>query len=276
MSVLFFTLLLGGMVHVMAWSGGTTAMARLFLGSSRSPRRAMFGAFGLGLAVFFDGLANAMLVGKTMRPLAARAGVSPEKLSFIVDSTSSPIAGLALISTWVAYEMSVIREGLAHIGGLEDISAFSLLVASLPFRYYNYFILAVVFFVVWLGRDFGPMLAAERATTRDKKTREPPAAAVWGRIWLAVIPLGLLILAVPVGLYIDGGAADRPISWLSFAEAFGKADAARVSLGLFNYTGTGSVYVDDLTIWFDDGFIIYPSDEVISVIRNHSDNMNAK
>ena len=93
-----------------------TALSLRVMGQSRSPRRAGLGAYLMGWLVFFDGLASSVLVGKTMRPIADRAGLSREKLAFIVDSTSAPVAGLALLSTWVAYEMSVIRQGLANTG----------------------------------------------------------------------------------------------------------------------------------------------------------------
>ena len=48
----------------------------------------------LGLLIFFDDYANTLLVGNTMRPVTDRMRVSREKLSYIVDSTASPIAWL--------------------------------------------------------------------------------------------------------------------------------------------------------------------------------------
>ena len=115
-SSLRLTLLMGGFVEVLTRNGGMTALSMRVMGQSRSPRRAGLGAYLMGWLVFFDGLASSVLVGKTMRPIADRAGLSREKLAFIVDSTSAPVAGLALLSTWVAYEMSVIRQGLANTG----------------------------------------------------------------------------------------------------------------------------------------------------------------
>src|SRR5690349_14034239 len=115
-SVLIFTLLMGGFAEVLTRNGGMTALSRRVMGASCSPRRAGLGAYLMGWLVFFDGLASSVLVGKTMRPMADRAGLSREKLAFIVDSTSAPVAGLALLSTWVAYEMSVIRQGLTNTG----------------------------------------------------------------------------------------------------------------------------------------------------------------
>jgi Na+/H+ antiporter NhaC len=234
-SVLVFTLMMGGFVEVLNQGGGMSALAARLLGRAQTPRRAGMGAYLLGWIVFFDGLASSMLVGKTMRPAADRAGLSRAKLSFIVDSTSSPIAGLALISTWVAYEMSVIREGFENIGDAAltaSVAPYQLLVQSLPFRFYNWFCLLIVFLTIWLGRDIGPMIAAERraraATPATAPAPAPETRPVRGRASFALVPLMVLIVGVFGGLFVQGGGLDQPLTLASIIEAFGKADAALV------------------------------------------------
>jgi Na+/H+ antiporter NhaC len=233
LSVLVFTLLMGGFVEVLHRNGGMGALSRRFLGRSHSPRRAGLGAFFLGWLVFFDGLASAMLVGKTLRSVADRAGLSREKLAFIVDSTSSPIAGLALLSTWVAYEVSVLRQGLENTGDAAlaaSVSPFSWLVLSLPFRFYNWFMLWLVFLVVWVMRDWGPMLEAERsarARSRPESVDPQPtqAGSHAARAW---VPLAVLVGGVLGGLYVNGGGLAEPLSFAGLVQALGKADAASV------------------------------------------------
>ncbi len=233
LSVLIFTLLMGGFVEVLNRNGGMTALSARVMGRSGSARRAGLGAYGLGWLVFFDGLANAMLIGKTVRPVADRARLSREKLAFIVDSTSSPIAGLALLSTWVAYEMSVIREGFAHLGNavpVETAAPFSWLVMSLPYRFYNWFVLLLVFLVVWRMRDWGPMLTAEKAA-RSKPSPASVRTETSGNqvsIALALVPLAVLVLGVFAGLFLDGGGWDRPLNFPNLVQAFGAANAANV------------------------------------------------
>ncbi len=232
LSVLVFTLMMGGFVEVLNRAGGMAALSRWAMGRSRSPRRAGLGAYFMGWLVFFDGLASSMLVGKTLRPLADRTRLSREKLAFIADSTSAPIAGLSLLSTWVAYEMSVIRQGLANTGdpGLaEAVAPFSWLVASLPFRFYNGLMLLLVFLLIWLGRDWGPMWAAEKAARlrppSESADEAPPAPS---RIVLALLPLSVLVLGVFGGLYVGGGGLAGPLTFSTLVEAMGKADAAAV------------------------------------------------
>ncbi len=240
-SVLVFTLLMGGFAEVLTRNGGMMALSLRVMGQSRSPRRAGLGAYLMGWLVFFDGLASSVLVGKTMRPIADRAGLSREKLAFIVDSTSAPVAGLALLSTWVAYEMSVIRQGLVNTGeaGLADaVAPFSWLVISLPFRFYNWFMLLLVFLLVWLMRDWGSMLAAEKAS-RSKVSRaaveaagpvlEPIAGPVQGsHAALALVPVGVLVMGVFGGLFVSGGGMQMSFTFAHLVEAMGKADAAAV------------------------------------------------
>lgn len=232
-SVLIFTLLMGGFVEVLNRNGGMAALSARVMGQSRSPRRAGLGAYFMGWLVFFDGLASSMLAGKTMRPIADRAGLSREKLSFIVDSTSAPLAGLSLLSTWVAYEMSVIRHGLTNTGDAvlaDAVAPFSWLVLSLPFRFYNWFMLLLVFLVIWLMRDWGPMLAAEKASRlKPRLGAEPAAKAGTGtHSALALVPLVVLVLGVFGGLFISGGGLKQTFTFAHLVEAMGKADAAAV------------------------------------------------
>ncbi|HVS16447.1 MAG TPA: Na+/H+ antiporter NhaC family protein [Thermoanaerobaculia bacterium] len=240
LSVLVFTLMMGGFVELLDRGGGMVALATRALGrvagGERGRRRAGLVVYGLGWLFFVDGLANSMLLGKAMRSVADRARMSREKLAFLVDSTSSPIAGLALVSTWVAYELSVIRDGFAATPGLAEIAApspFLVLVWSLPHRYYNLFMLWVVFLVVWLGRDLGPMLGAERRVAAETRpsaatAADPAPSREAGRAWRALVPLAVLVLGVIVGLFGQGGGFGRPLTLDSAVEALGAADAALV------------------------------------------------
>lgn len=233
--VLVFTLMMGGLVEVLNRNGGMASLSARTIVNSRSPRRVGLSAYAMGWLLFFDGLASAMLVGKALRPAADRARLSREKLAFIVDSTSSPIAGLAVLSTWVAYEMSVIRQGLEQAGNgtlVDAVAPFSWLVLSLPYRFYNWYILALVLLIVWLMRDWGPMLQAERASRKAPNpsdvSLELPLPIHASRVHMAWIPLVVLIVGVFGGLMVGGGGLKLPFTLASLVEAFGKADAAGV------------------------------------------------
>ena len=229
--VLTFTLLIGGLVALLEAGDGMAVVARRLQRHAQGRRGAGLAIYAIGWLFFVDGLGNAMLVGKTMRPIADRAGISRAKLAFIVDTTASPIASVAFVSTWVAYEISVIREGFANVGpAIAQVAApYGALIASLPYRFYPYFILLIALLAV-LGRDIGPMRAHERAvqdTTGDRPGGSDVEAG-GGSLVLALAPLLILLVTVVGGLWIDGGGAGRPVTVASLIETLGQADAARV------------------------------------------------
>jgi len=261
-SVLVFTLMMGGLVELLNHGGGMQALASRFLKKSETKRRAGLGVFGLGWLLFIDGLANAMLVGKSMRPITDRVGMSREKLAFIVDSTSSPIAGLSLISTWVAYELSVIQQGFVN-AGQPDTAAFPLLVQSLPFRFYNLFLLLIVFLVIWCGRDIGAMRDAEAEARPIESQRA--ARQNEGPIWPIIVCLATLIFGVFAGLYFQGGGTLSTMSFDSMINAFGKANAALVFVWATAATVVLAMVLNRFTL---------PKSEENSVVKPFFDGMN--
>ncbi|MDG1889668.1 MAG: Na+/H+ antiporter NhaC family protein [Verrucomicrobiota bacterium] len=228
-SVILFSFMMGGFVELLNRNGSMLSLARYFLGQGNSRRRAGLGVFGMGWLVFFDGLANCMLVGKTMRAVTDRAGISREKLAFVVDSTSSPIASFALVSTWIATEMGLILAGFQNAGVANvgpEISPFKLLIESLPFRFYNYFCLAIVFLTIWLGREYGPMLQFERQKRSSRPLPRPDVTGPDVKVMLVgLLPLLTLILGVFGGLYIEGGGLEEPWSLEGTIQVFGQARA---------------------------------------------------
>ena len=108
--------------------------------------------FGFGLLVFFDGLANTMLIGRLLRSAADRCKVSRVKLAYLADTTGSAVACLAFISTWIAFQLAMIREGYAAVG--QEVSAYRLFFQSLPTNYYCWFALCLA--LVCVLRDFNP------------------------------------------------------------------------------------------------------------------------
>jgi Na+/H+ antiporter NhaC len=161
--VFAFTALMGAMVGVIHRSGGMTGVVYLLAPWARGRRSGQLTTWLLGLVVFFDDYANTLLLGTTLRPLADRLKISREKLAYLVDSTAAPVAGLALVSTWVAGEIGFIRAGFADLGdGVAEADAFRIFVATIPYRFYVLWALMLVPLVALLGRDIGPMWQAEQ------------------------------------------------------------------------------------------------------------------
>ncbi len=211
---LCFSLTFGALVGVLEAGGGMVSLANRLAQRVRSRRAAQSLIAGLGLSIFFDDYANTLLVGGTMRSTADRYGISRAKLAYLVDTTSAPVAGLSPISTWVVTEISYIAIGLQAFA-LSDVSAFALLLASLPFRFYPIFALVFMLAIAISDRDFGPMRYVSGhpvdQATKPSTGSTPVAATVdssLGLVWAAVLPIVVSVFTVLGSLLVSGWAGD--------------------------------------------------------------------
>ncbi|MCG8424768.1 MAG: Na+/H+ antiporter NhaC family protein [Proteobacteria bacterium] len=214
-AIILFTMALGGMVGIIAKSGGTKALVDAISARASSRRSGMVTAWASGLVVFFDDYANCLLVGNTVRPFTDKMRISREKLSYIVDSTAAPIATVALVSTWIGYQIGLL-EGVFGQG-----KGYELFLDILPYSFYSFFTIVFVFAVAFTTRDFGPMARAERRALDGGQVVAPDAKPLMDREITemepehpdrarpdtAVVPVFSVILIVVVGLYFSGRSA---------------------------------------------------------------------
>jgi len=252
--IILQTLTIGGLIALISRMGGAKAIAKSLSKKAKSPTSAQIYTWLLGIVVFFDDYANALTVGPIMRPITDKMRISREKLSFIIDSTAAPIAGIALISTWIGYELGLIKDGFHIIG--QDVNAYGVFVSTIPFRFYNIFILIFIFFSAILLREFGPMRRAELRTRRTGKVHSAtaelmsdlenqgiqPKENIKLRIVNAVLPISTLIIVAFLGLYYNGYQTimagdniglinkinDIPLSMFSLRHCFSNSNAAIV------------------------------------------------
>lgn len=248
--ILIFTLTIGGMIGIISRMGGTKAIALALANKAQTARSAQLYTYLLGIAVFFDDYANTLIVGPTMRPLTDEKKVSREKLSYIVDSTAAPVTGMALISTWVGYELGLINDALKIIG--VDANAYEIFLRSIPFRFYGILALVMVFLIGYLMRDYGPMFNAERRSRKTGKVLADGAVPMSSiefdsaqfpedaklKVSNALIPIFTLVVVALIGLWYNGGGLKLPFTLAGIREAFGGADA---SVALLWGSASGSI-----------------------------------
>ena len=136
-------LLIGGIIQLVTKMGGAKALADTFAKRADTPRKAQLFTWILGLCVFFDDYANSLIVGPIMRPVMDKLKVSRQKLAFIVDATAAPVAGIAIISTWIGLEISLIAAGFQSVG-VTNVTGFGIFLQTIPYRFYNIFILIFI------------------------------------------------------------------------------------------------------------------------------------
>ena len=226
--IFVFTFSLIGMVNVMSAGGGIEGVARLLTRIAGKARSTQAATALMGLAVFFDDYSNAVVVGASMRPLSDRARIAREKLAFLIDSTAAPVAGLAVISTWIGYEIGLIGTGLDEIG--LNPSPFSVFLAALPFRFYCIFTLLFIAVNVWTGREYGSMREACRRALDSGEVLRPGSHPLAGatspdakgepRALGAILPVAVVIASVLMGMVLDGAGFFGDVSLREAAQAF--------------------------------------------------------
>lgn len=252
LAIFGFIFCLVGLVHVIGRSGGIHGLVDVLTRIARSQRSARFAAITTGLVLFFDDYANTVVVGSTMRKLFDRWRISREKLAYIVDSTSAPVAGVAVLSTWIAFEVFLFSGAVADLGIAED--GFGVFLAALPMRFYCFGSLIFVVLNAALQRDFGPMRQAEvRAAIEGKviaddarpfsgreETRLEPEPGVPHRWYNAAIPLFIVIFGTIGGIAVLGRML---IVREGGTFSITSADDWRAASGAVGASGSGAVGV---------------------------------
>jgi Na+/H+ antiporter NhaC len=243
--VVGFVIAMLAMVGVITHNGGLRGVMDLVAARAKDARRTQIATWIMGLVIFFDDYANTILCGATMRPLTDRFRVSREKLAYLVDSTAAPVAGISIFSTWVAFEVSQYAPQLPA-AGMSAADGYSVFIQTIPYRFYCIFALALCGLIAFTGRDFGPMLTAERRArttgelvrkdgtpmVSDLVTKMTAAPGLAIRAWRAIVPLGIFLLFTVGWVYYTGyvGATDAGL------------DTSYSSRGLSNILGAGNSY----------------------------------
>jgi Na+/H+ antiporter NhaC len=236
-AIVLFSMMVGGMVSIITRNGGMQGIVNHIVAWADSARHACLATATLGLAIFFDDYANTLVVGNTMRPVTDSMRVSRAKLAYIVDSTAAPVACIAVVTTWIGYEIGLIGDSLNKMDGL-DTEAYLLFLNTLPYSFYPILAIIFVFMVSGSGRDFGPMLVSERRALEhgsagindvEKSSEEVeslcPVEGKPQRAFNAYIPVLVMVLGVVVGLYVTGMEASANIENPTLKDIIGNADS---------------------------------------------------
>lgn len=237
--ILGFVLVLSSTVAVLTRMGGIEGMVRSLLRFAKTSRSVQTVAYAMGLGIFFDDYANTIIVGNSCGPLFDKMKISRAKLAYIVDSTAAPVAGVALLSTWVAFQISTFAPQLPTVGMAPE-EGYSLFLETIPYRFYCLMALGMVALVIYTQRDFGPMRKVEEAARAGDGGTDPsamkiesivPAPGVRPRWQNGLLPILLMVFGTfalilwsgSSALAGDGVDAGSGFAWLR--AVLGEADS---------------------------------------------------
>lgn len=305
--IILQVLAIGGVINLVAKMGGARAIAELLANKAKTARGTQLITWFLGLLVFFDDYANSLIVGPIMRPVSDKMKISREKLAFIIDSTAAPVAGLAIISTWIGLEVGLINDAFNSIG--VKVDAFGVFIQTIPFRFYNILVLVFIVISAILLKEFGPMRDAEIRARRSDKSNDDlltskeeddlaPKEGIKLSIWNAIIPIGTLVVVALISFYYSGYTEimasndsslinllnNSPFSFSAIKETFSASNASlslfqsafvasivaivmAVSKKIFNVSEAIDVWVDGMKTLVITGVILILAWSLSSIIK---------
>jgi len=155
-------------------------------------------AYTVGIIIFIESSITSLVAGTVAKPLCDKNGVSREKLAYICDSTSAPVCSLIPLNGWGALLLGLIVTAIdSNVISGDPVS---LLIASIPYNFYAIITLVVVLAVIYWKIDIGPMKDAKPRFYIESMEHSNIVATPYKML----LPILVLVLAVPIGLYLTG------------------------------------------------------------------------
>jgi Na+/H+ antiporter NhaC len=230
--ILVFLVVLGTMVALMNRAGGSAAFGNWAKKHIKSKVGAQVATICLGILIFIDDYFNCLTVGSVMKPVTDKYGVSKSKLAYLIDATAAPVCIIAPISSWAAAVSGFVSEGENGI---------ALFCKAIPFNFYAFFTLVMMFAMVFMRFEYGTMSAYEKALdsmANEEEEEDEEVSSKNGKVIDLVLPIALLIVFCVLGMIYTGGFFSAQVpgenegemvangSYLNFIEAFAGSDAS--------------------------------------------------
>lgn len=230
--VLVFTLVVGSLIATVESLGGVRGFIRV-LESRRwvnSPVRAQWLAWVTGVVIFIESNITLLVAGSVSRPLFDRYKIAREKLAYIIDSTSAPICILIPLNAWGAVVIGILES--SNIGSPVEV-----FISAILFNFYPLAAIGLSALVIWKNIDIGPMKKAQARTEQGQMlwpdatpmvdpsilAEEEIEASSDDKARYMVIPIAVMVLSMPLGLYITGngslveGSGSTSVLWAVLA-----------------------------------------------------------
>lgn len=213
--VILFTLVIGAMIATLEAAGGVRGFVRWIEGNRwvTDGRRAQFLAWIIGIVIFIESNITVLVAGAVSRPLFDRFRISRERLAYIVDSTSAPICILIPLNAWGALNLGILNEL-----GVEN--ALGVFIAAIPVNFYALIAFLLAGASILWKIDIGPMKRAEKRAAEgqvlwpnaqpmvDETVLSPtPVGRIAPRARNMLLPIAVMVLTMPLGLYVTGGGS---------------------------------------------------------------------
>jgi len=227
--MVMFSLIIGPLIALVQCSGGVEGFVGHILKfidrvsakhSEKGNRKIVESLAALtGLLIFIESNVSLFTVGTLYRPVFDKMKIPREKLAYITDSTSAPSNILMPFNAWGAFIMTIL---VGYTTGPNKVfdNEFEVLVKSIAYNFYPMLTVALIFVVIWSGKDWGDMKKAEtRARETGKLLRDGAVPMMDDSVSMLeakegaphrainmVIPILTMVLLMPTFLIYTGWA----------------------------------------------------------------------
>jgi len=194
LKITFFILMISAILKVLAETGASDKLGHYLGEKLKSKRKSRLSAFFISLMLFIDDYANVLITGASVSPVFKKNKISTYKLAYFIDVIAS-VSSITLISTWAAFEISLISGATKNI---LDQSAVTVFFAAIPYHIFTILNIIFVFLIAWFGHWFYRKKVKKIRRTvfiKHKKT---------ARKRDMLIPFSALLISAIVGMFAGG------------------------------------------------------------------------
>ncbi|HEJ7035251.1 TPA: Na+/H+ antiporter NhaC family protein [Serratia marcescens] len=209
-----FMVMIGGIMRLIVVTGGVRRLVQFLTEKNdyvTNKRSVQLLAMIVTALIFIESSINQLIAGASTKDLAKRYRVSPEKMSYIIQTSCVSVCSSVMINGWGAAMMGVIGVQIAK--GYIDGEPFEILAGAMVWNIMAWFSLASVLFYILSGFSWGPMKKAElrfeaNADALDDDDSGPEDDVIdhpaCNSLLNFFIPILSTVLMVPIALYITG------------------------------------------------------------------------
>ena len=217
---IMFSALVGALILLVQKSGGVMGFVKMMdkmldkleHKSPKGKRKLIqLMAWATGVIIFVETSISSLTVGTIFRPVFDKLKIPREKLAYIADSSSAPTSILIPLNAWGAFIM-----GQLFLVGFSN--PLNVLFKSMIFNFYPILALIMVPVLIITGKDFGPMLKAERRTKKtgkllndkakplvsDELIKAKPIKGVKHKAYNMFVPILTMVVMMPFMLAYTG------------------------------------------------------------------------
>jgi len=174
--LLIYLWCLGGLIGIWGKTGGARHFAAT-VGErmARGPRSSLCFGWLVGILFHQGGTVSTVLAGTTVKPVADRHRISHEELSYVVDSTASPVATILPFNAWPAYVAALVAGTIPLLP--DEPASYRFFLSSIPFNFYALFaVTATLLFSLELLPWVGGTMSRARRRARESGALDAPGA----------------------------------------------------------------------------------------------------